>query len=185
MPHHRQVVRDEHVSGVELLLQVHEQVQHLGLNRHVQRRSRLVRHQHLGLQHHRPGKGNPLALTTGEHVRIALVMFGPQADLLHHLLHFLAPFGLAQRGIDQQWFSQLVTNFLPWIERGVGALEHHLHIAAQLLAFGFAGAVDLGAGNLQRAGRGLFDQGQGARQGRLAAAGLADHGQGLAGIQLK
>ncbi|MNM10703.1 hypothetical protein D3C81_208360 [compost metagenome] len=185
MPHHRQVVRDEHVGSVELLLQIHEQVQHLRLNRHVQRGGRFVGHQHLGLQHHRPGQGDTLALAAREHVRVALVVLGAQADLLHHLLHFVAALGLAQRGVDQQRFGQLVTDLLPWVERGVGALEHHLHVAAQLLALALAGAFHFGAGNLQRAGRRLFDQGQGAGQGRLAAAGLADHGQGLAGLQFE
>ncbi len=37
MTHHREVVGDEHIGGVEFLLQVHEQVQYLRLNRHVQR----------------------------------------------------------------------------------------------------------------------------------------------------
>ena len=35
--HHCQVVGNEHVGGVEFLLQVHEQVEHLGLDRHIQR----------------------------------------------------------------------------------------------------------------------------------------------------
>ena len=40
--HHRQVVRDEQVGQPELLLQVLQQVQDLGLDRHVERRDRLV-----------------------------------------------------------------------------------------------------------------------------------------------
>ena len=39
---HRQVVRDEQVGQPELGLQVLEQVEHLGLDRHVERRDRLV-----------------------------------------------------------------------------------------------------------------------------------------------
>ena len=48
--HHREVVRDEHVREPELVLQVLEQVHDAGLDRHVERRHRLVEHQQLGLE---------------------------------------------------------------------------------------------------------------------------------------
>ncbi len=40
--HDLQVVRDEQIGDAQLLLQVHQQVQHLRLDRHVERRHRLV-----------------------------------------------------------------------------------------------------------------------------------------------
>ena len=101
MPHHRQVVRDKHVGSVELLLQVHKQVEHLRLDRYVQRRGRFIRHQHFGLQHHGPGQGDTLALAAREHMRVALVMLGAQADLFHHGLDFFATFAGVQFGVDQ------------------------------------------------------------------------------------
>src|SRR3990167_2257845 len=180
MAYHREVVRDKHVAGVELFLQVHKQVEHLGLDRYVQRRGRLIRHQHLGLQHHGAGQGDALALAAGEHMRVALVMLGAQADLLHHRLPPLAPFQARQAGVDQQRLAQLVADLLPRVERGVGVLKDHLHITTQLLALGLVGTRHLLSGNLQRARAGLLDQRQGAGQGGLAAAGLADHRQGLA-----
>ncbi|MCY1522640.1 hypothetical protein D9M68_575020 [compost metagenome] len=183
--HHRQVVGDEHVGGAVFLLQVHEQIEHLRLDRHVQRRGRFVRHQHLGPQHHGAGQGDALALAAGEHVRVALVVLGAQAHLLHHRLHLFAAFGTGRRGVDQQRFGQLVADLLPRVERGVGVLEDHLHVAAQLLAGVVAGALHFVAGDLQRAGGGLLDQGQRARQGGLAAAGFADHGEGPAGLQFE
>jgi hypothetical protein len=39
---HREIVRDEEIGQAQHLLQVHEQVQHLGLHRDVERRNRLV-----------------------------------------------------------------------------------------------------------------------------------------------
>jgi hypothetical protein len=42
--HRRQVVRDEQVGQVQLVLQPLQQVEHLRLDRHVQRRDRLVGH---------------------------------------------------------------------------------------------------------------------------------------------
>ena len=47
VPDHRQVVGDEQVGQPELVLQVLEQVDHAGLDRHVQRRHRLVEHEQL------------------------------------------------------------------------------------------------------------------------------------------
>ena len=101
MPDHRQVVGDEHVGGVEFLLQIHEQVEHLCLNRYVEGGGRFVGHQHLGLQHHGARQGDPLALATREHVRVAMVMLRAQTHLLHHRLHFIAAFAGAQAGVDQ------------------------------------------------------------------------------------
>ncbi|MNE48483.1 hypothetical protein D3C80_1429500 [compost metagenome] len=60
-----------------------------------------------------------------------------------------------------------------------------MHVFAQLLALGFVRPGHFLTGNFQRAGRGLLNQGQGSRQGRLAAAGLTDHRQGFAGFQFK
>ena len=42
VPHHRQIVGDEQVRQPELVLQVREQVEDLRLDRHVERRHRLV-----------------------------------------------------------------------------------------------------------------------------------------------
>ena len=84
MADHRQVVRDEHVGGAELLLQVRNRFSTWAWI-DIEGRGRLVRHQH-GLQHHCPGQGDALALAAGEHVRVALVVLRPQTDLAHHLL---------------------------------------------------------------------------------------------------
>jgi hypothetical protein len=137
------------------------------------------------LQHHRSSQRDPLALTAGEHVRITLVVLGTQAYLLHHRLDFLATFGGRQVGIDQQRFCQLITDFLPWVQRRVRALEHHLYVFAQLLALGLVGTGDFLAGDFQGARRRFFDQGQGAGQSGFAATRFADDGEGLAGFQFK
>ena len=40
--HHRQIVRDEQIREIKFLLQIFEQINHLRLNRHVERRHRLI-----------------------------------------------------------------------------------------------------------------------------------------------
>src|SRR5471032_2911637 len=181
----RQVVGDEHVGGVELLLQVHEQVEHLRLDRHVQCRGRFVRHQHFRLQHHGARQGDPLALTAGEHVRITLVVLRTQAHLLHHRLDFLATFGGRQVGVDQQRLAELVTDLLSWVQRGVRALEHHLHVFTQLLALSLVSAGHFLPGDFQGTGGRLFDQCQGTGQSGFAATRFAYNGEGLAGFQFE
>ena len=66
-----EVVRDEQVGERELLLQLLEQVDDLRLDRDVERRDRLVRHDEVGVQGQRPGQADALALAAGELVRVA------------------------------------------------------------------------------------------------------------------
>ena len=82
--HDREIVADEEIGEIEPLLDVGEEVQHLRLDRHIERRDRLVEHQDVGIEHQGAGDGDALALAAGEHVRIAVVMLGPQADIGHH-----------------------------------------------------------------------------------------------------
>ncbi len=80
--HHREVVRDEQVAQPKPLLQRHQQVEHLRLDRHVQRRQRLVEHHHLRLQRQRARDADALALAARELVRLALQVLRVQADEL-------------------------------------------------------------------------------------------------------
>ena len=175
--HHAQVVGDEEIGEVELLLQVHEQVEHLGLDRDVERRDRLVGDQDARAQHERAGDGDALALAAGEHVRVAGVVLGPQAHLGHHLLGTFAALGGRQARVDDQGLLQDRAHFLARIERAVGVLEHDLDRLAE-----FSQGLALGPGHVgpietePARGRRL-DQRHQARQGRLAAARLADHRQ--------
>ena len=76
MPHHREVVRDEEVGEAELVLQVVEQVHHLGLDRDVERRDRLVGTISCGLERERARHADALALPAGELVRVAVESLG-------------------------------------------------------------------------------------------------------------
>ena len=64
-----QVVRDEEVGQAEVVLQPHQQVQHLRLDRDVERRDRLVGDDELGLHRERPGDADALALPAAELAR--------------------------------------------------------------------------------------------------------------------
>ena len=80
MAHQPQVVGDEQVGQLQALLQVHQQVDHLCLDRHVERRHRLVGDDELRLERQRPGQADPLPLAAAELVRIALEVRRVEAD---------------------------------------------------------------------------------------------------------
>lgn len=70
--HHAHVVGDEQVGQPALLLQILHQVDDLGLNGHIQRGDRLIAHDHLGVQNHRPRQTDALPLTARKLVGIAV-----------------------------------------------------------------------------------------------------------------
>ena len=78
---HRQVVRDHDVGELVPALQLLQEIQDLGLDRHVQGRHRLVGHDQPGLERQRPGQPDALALAAGEFVRVELGRLGAQPDL--------------------------------------------------------------------------------------------------------
>jgi hypothetical protein len=175
---HGEVMRDEEVGQVELVLQLHEQVEHLGLDRDVERRDRLVRDDELRPQHERPGEADPLALAAAELVRVAARGLGAEADALEHVDHGLvAP--LALEPVDPQPFADEVAHLHPRVERADRVLEDDLHVPAHRLQVGAAEAQHVDAVELDLA-RGRLEQAQHrAAQGGLAAAGLADEADGL------
>ncbi len=75
-----QIVGDEQHGDAEPGLDFVEQFQHLRLHRDVERRYRLVRHQHVGIERQRAGNRDALALAAGELVRIARDGVGGQVD---------------------------------------------------------------------------------------------------------
>ena len=71
-PDHVHIVGDEEIAQATFALQPQQQLDHLFLNGHVQRRSGFVEHQQLGLDDERSRNRHALALPTGKLVRIAL-----------------------------------------------------------------------------------------------------------------
>ena len=86
VPDDGQVVGDEHVGEAELVLQVLEQVDDLGLDRHVERGDRLVADDQLRPQRDGAGDADALALAAGELVGVAVVVLRVQPDALHQVL---------------------------------------------------------------------------------------------------
>ncbi|MNO72767.1 hypothetical protein D3C76_637210 [compost metagenome] len=87
---------NEDIGKLELGLQILEQIEDLGLNRHIQRRYRLVAHNELRLHRQRPGNADPLPLPAAEFVRMPVSQVRPQAHSLQQAEYFIfqrLPFG--------------------------------------------------------------------------------------------
>jgi hypothetical protein len=136
VPDDRQVVGDEDIGHLHLGLDVFEQVDDLGLDRHIEGRDRLVTHDKLGAQRDRARDTDALALATGELVGVAVVVLGVETDSLHELLDGLA--GAAPRldVLDVKGGRDDRPDRLARVERGVGVLEDHLQVAADADDFG-------------------------------------------------
>src|SRR5205807_854280 len=68
---HVEVVRDENVSQAELVLEIEQEIEHLGLDRLVERRDRLVEDQKPRLEREPARDVDALALAAGNLMRIA------------------------------------------------------------------------------------------------------------------
>ena len=86
---HAEVVGDEQIGEIELCLEVEQKPQHPRLDRHVERRGRLVQDDHVRLGRQRSREGSALALPSRERCRIAVHVFRRDADDAQKLGHRL------------------------------------------------------------------------------------------------
>ena len=64
-------------------------------------------------------------------MRITIVMAGGEANLFHQGNDLFADIAASDEAMDNQWFGDYFSDSHAWIERRVGVLENHLHVAAQ------------------------------------------------------
>ena len=177
VPHHGQVVGNEHVGQAEFVLQVPQKIEHLGLDGHIQSRDRLVADHQLGVQGQGSGHGHPLALASGKFVGIALGVGRGQA---HQFEQFLNPGRALRPGADPVDHKPLANgraNGLARIEGGKRVLEDHLDLPAQGLFVPLGhGRATVGDGPGVR----LLKSQDEAAQGGLSAPGFPHQPQDLA-----
>ena len=125
---HRQIVRDEQVGQLELVLQIHQQVDDLRLDRDVERRDRLVADDQLRVQRQRAGDADALALAAGEFVRIGTASARAAARPARTGRR---PARAAPAASPTPWMIKRLADDLAGrharVERGVGVLVDHLH----------------------------------------------------------
>ncbi|MDQ1080944.1 hypothetical protein QE401_003470 [Pseudoroseomonas cervicalis] len=181
MPHHRQIMRDEQDGQAEFFFQFQKEIHHLRLDRHVQRRDRLIRHQEAGLHDQRPRDADALALPARQLMRVPLRMMRLQPDQAQHLRHALPPLRPADAALDDQRRRHDALHAHARIQRGEGVLEHQLHPPPQRPQRAPRQMRDVLALEADGAAAGLGQPQQRAAERRLAGAGFAHHGEDLAG----
>ncbi len=98
--HHAEIVADEQQRQAEIPPQVHEQVDDLRLDRHVEGRDALVADQEIGVHGQRAGDADALPLSAGELVRIAVGHCGVEADGREHPRNQRRDFGSRHQPVD-------------------------------------------------------------------------------------
>ena len=178
----RQVVRDEQVGKAEFGAQPLEEVEHLGLDEHVERGDRLVADQQRGLQGHRAGDGDALRLPAGQLPRVPLpVPRRVQADQVEQVVDPLAARRAAAGVIGDQRLRDDAPHVPLRVQRAERVLEHELHVPPRVEQLAAAQGGQVGAA--EHDGPGL---GPGRLQDRpgergLAGPGLPHDAEGLAG----
>ncbi len=124
---HREIVRDEEIGEAQPLAQVHEQVQHLRLDRHVEGGHRLVADDEGGFtasarRCRRAGAGPP-----ENWWRIAASIAAVEADLVQHLANVCRLPAARHQPVHARRLAHDLRHAQPRVQRGVGVLEDHLH----------------------------------------------------------
>ena len=139
-----EVVGDQHDRRAEVVLQVAQEVDDLGLDRHVEGGRGLVGDDHLRVVDQGHGDHHALAHATGELVRVglqALLRVG-DADPVEHLLGPGQGGLLVQRLVDLDGLDQLLADLVERVQRAQRILEDHRHLLAAQLADAIVGRGD-------------------------------------------
>ena len=134
--HHVQAVRDEQVREAEALLEVVEEVQHLRLDRDVERRHRLVAHDELRVHRQSARDAHALTLAAGELVGVAVAHVVREAHALQKLVNAAFHLVLRQDVVRDDGLGDDVADAHARVERSVGVLEDQLDVLAVALALG-------------------------------------------------
>ena len=173
-------MRDKEIGQAQLFLQVVQQVDHLGLNGHVQRGDGLVADNEFGLDGQSPGNADSLALAAGKLMGEPAGMLPVQTHQLQQLIDALpALLGIIHL-VNDHAFLDNGGNRHSGIQGGVGILEDDLRLFGiveavrslfQVYIFTFIGNFTLG--------RGINPHSHTA-QGGLSAAGFSHQAHGFA-----
>ena len=129
---HAEVVGDDDDGEVALAIEPVDQLQDLGLDRHVERRGRLVGDQHVGFERQRHGDHDALPHTAGELVRVepcSPVGVG-DADRPQQLDRLGLGFLLGDVAVRADHLGDLVADAIDGVQRAHRVLEDHRDLLA-------------------------------------------------------
>lgn len=174
VPHDREIMRDEEIGYSEIALQVLHKIDDLSPHRDVEGGDRLVSHNERGLQRQGPGDADPLALSAGKAVRIAVGGIAGQSHALQQFgnggTRLLCGSGEA---VDDKRFRYDARDLHARIERRIGILQDDLHArtqASQRLATEMGNVLAAEDNPALRSGNAAEHR---TADGRLAGAGFA------------
>ena len=173
------VVADEEIAEAEFGLQFHHQVDHLGLDRHVEGGHRFVGDHQLGTSRERSSDADPLTLTTGELMRKLAHHVGLEPNPSEEVGHLLVSVRALGNLVDEERFRNGASDRPTRVETRKRILENDLHLGPVLAKGAVAEARnidaiqhDLTTGRVMKANHRVSKR-------RLAAARLANNGKGL------
>src|SRR5438132_4890427 len=186
MAHDRKIVSDEQIGQAEALAQILEQVDHLRLDRHVERRDGLVAHYKFRLERQCPRDPDTLALTAGHLVRITVGEFRIEAADREQLAHPGGPpCCVALDAVDHDRLGDYLADLHARVERAVRILKDDLDAAPQRQQVLALRLGDVDAVKEDLAGGRPFAPQDAPAGGGLAAAAFADESRGLAAMNPK
>ena len=151
-----------------------EQLDDADAGREVERAHRLVGEQQLRAGDDGAGDGDALALAAGEFVRVAVRGWSGSSptDVQRRLDH--ARDGRPAMRSERSGSETMPEHVLARVERGIGVLEHRLHLPPIGAHEGAVARIERDAVEADAAGARPGEAEQQAQQGGLARAGLAD-----------
>ena len=132
-----QVMGDEQTRGAGLLLQIHQEIDDRGLNRHIQRGGDFIADHKFRLGGEGPGDRYALFFAARQLMRKSIGVFGRQTDFLQKLRNTFQTLFRWYDVVEFQGPREYLPHPLSWVERSIGVLEDDLHRTA-------VDAVDLG-----------------------------------------
>ena len=127
-----EVMADEQKCQAELCLQIAEQVDDLGLHRHVERGNRFVADDEIGFCRKRACNADALALAAGEFMRPTINRIATETNLFHQIANALIDGSLVGEEAEiMDRFGQNIAHFHARIEARKRILEDNLNPAAQ------------------------------------------------------
>ena len=138
-----EIMRDEEVGEAVLALQVDQQIDHLGLDRDVERGDRLVADDQARSERKRARDADALALAAGKLMRKVPHLVGPQAHLLEQFGDPVLLLAAGGEAVHAERLADDVARAHARIERGERVLEHDLHLAADRAHLGLAEMGDV------------------------------------------
>jgi hypothetical protein len=139
------VMGNKQISDSHFLFEIGHEIEYLGSNGHIKGGDRLVGNHEFGTQSNGPSDRDPLPLSTGEFVGIAVLSPGTKAYFIKQKANPFTSDGFWCPMYQKRLFDD-AKNRTPWIKGAEWVLEHHLDVFAEgheFLAFELAYVLSL------------------------------------------